>query len=53
MTLDTLTIGRADERREVVAVPHNGGRFYMWLDRARDLELYPAAWRSLGWEVVA
>ncbi len=51
MDIETLTIARGDERREVIAVPRNGGLFYTWMDG--DIDLYPSTWRSMGWEVTA
>lgn len=52
--MDTLTLGNSSgERREVVVMWHNLNRFVTWFDSKRDLDLYPSAWRRLGWEVVA
>ncbi|WP_341579009.1 hypothetical protein [Microbacterium schleiferi] len=49
--MDTLTLRNvAGETRDVIVHAHRHGRFATWYDRVHDVELYPSAWRSLGWE---
>ncbi len=51
--MSTLTIQNpAGDIRRVEAEPHAGGAFFTWHDVDRQIDLYPSAWRTLGYEVV-